>query len=135
MVAREFSKQPPWSIAMSTSTEPGRMDSTISAVTSFGAAAPGISTEPITRSASATVSPMFRWDEASVRIRPWWTASSCASRSREMSRTVTSAPMPAAITAAASPATPPPITATRARRVPGTPPISTPEPPCGWRRW
>ena len=38
-----------------------------------------------------------------------------------MSKTVTSAPRPTAITAAFAPATPPPMTVTRAGRVPGTP--------------
>ena len=38
-------------MAMSTMTEPGFIALTVAAVISFGAAAPGISTEPITRSA------------------------------------------------------------------------------------
>ena len=46
-----------------------------------------------------------------------------------MSKTVTSAPSPTAITAAFAPATPPPMTVTRAERVPGTPDISRPRPP------
>ena len=48
------SKQPPWSTAMSTSTEPGFIRETSSLLTSLGAAAPGISTAPITMSASMT---------------------------------------------------------------------------------
>jgi len=54
VVGRLVSKQPPWSIAMSTSTAPGFIVRTISRVTSFGAAAPAINTAPITRSASRT---------------------------------------------------------------------------------
>ena len=46
------SKQPPWSTAMSTSTEPGFICETSSLLTSLGAAAPGISTAPMTMSAS-----------------------------------------------------------------------------------
>jgi hypothetical protein len=41
-------------MAMSTSTAPGFIFFTIAFVTSFGAFAPGIKTEPITRSASNT---------------------------------------------------------------------------------
>ena len=44
MVGCEVSKQPPWSIATSTSTAPGRIDFSIARVTSFGALAPGTST-------------------------------------------------------------------------------------------
>ena len=51
VVGREVSKQPPWSMATSTITEPGSISRSMSRVTSFGALAPGISTEPITRSA------------------------------------------------------------------------------------
>ena len=54
MVARLVSKQPPWSIAMSTTTLPGRMLAIMARLTSFGALAPGTSTAPITTSDSAT---------------------------------------------------------------------------------
>ena len=54
MVGRLVSKQPPWSMAMSTTTLPGRMLAIISRVTSLGALAPGTSTAPITTSDSAT---------------------------------------------------------------------------------
>ena len=54
MVGREPSKQPPWSIAMSTSTAPGFIRDTSSSLMSFGALAPGTSTAPMTRSASMT---------------------------------------------------------------------------------
>jgi hypothetical protein len=54
VVAREVSKQPPWSIEMSTSTEPRFIVLSMSRVTSFGAAAPGTSTAPITSSALVT---------------------------------------------------------------------------------
>ena len=50
----------------------------------------------------------------------------------ERSKTITSAPIPSAITAAFSPATPPPITTARPGATPGTPPRSTPRPPCGF---
>src|SRR5690606_39478049 len=50
VVGREFSKHPPWSIAMSTSTDPGFIRRTRSSETSLGAFAPGMSTAPITRS-------------------------------------------------------------------------------------
>eukprot|EP00961_Rhodomonas_salina_P185140 2500035-Rhodomonas_salina.1 len=40
VVGREVSKQPPWSMAMSTATDPGRIPAIISRVTSFGAALP-----------------------------------------------------------------------------------------------
>ncbi len=48
------SKQPPWSMAMSTTTLPGRIAAIISRVTNLGAFAPGTSTAPMTTSASAT---------------------------------------------------------------------------------
>ena len=51
VVPREVSKQPPWSMATSTSTAPGCMVPSCARVTSLGAAAPGISTAPITMSA------------------------------------------------------------------------------------
>ena len=51
VVALEVSKQPPWSIATSTNTEPGFMAAICSRLRSLGAAAPGISTAPTTRSA------------------------------------------------------------------------------------
>ena len=44
---------PPWSMAMSTSTLPGRMARTISRVTRRGVRAPGTRTAPMTRSAPA----------------------------------------------------------------------------------
>ena len=50
---------PPWSIATSTITAPFFIFATIALVTSLGAAAPGISTPPITRSASRTARPML----------------------------------------------------------------------------
>ena len=47
--------QPPWSMAMSTITEPGFIDFTSGSSTSTGARPPGTSTAPISRSASTTV--------------------------------------------------------------------------------
>ena len=52
---------------MSTSTEPGFIRATSSFDTSFGAAAPGISTAPITMSASITCCSIASFDDAS----PW----------------------------------------------------------------
>ena len=46
-----------------------------------------------------------------------------------VSKMVTSAPSPAAMTAEFAPATPPPMIVTVAGRVPGTPDISSPSPP------
>src|ERR1700761_6444847 len=57
--------------------------------------------------------------------------SSSRRRSIERSRTVTSAPRPAAIRAALAPTMPPPITSTLPAATPGTPPRRTPEPPAG----
>ena len=53
-MGRLVSKHPPWSMAMSTTTLPGRIAAIISRLTSLGALAPGTSTAPITTSASAT---------------------------------------------------------------------------------
>ena len=64
-------------------------------------------------------------------MRPLWAVSISFRRARLMSMMVTSAPMPAAMTAAFSPATPPPMTTTFAGRVPGTPPMRIPDPPLG----
>ena len=44
---------------------------------------------------------------------------------------MTVGPIPTAIAAALSPATPPPIMTTLRGRTPGTPPTSTPRPPSG----
>jgi hypothetical protein len=64
------SKQPPWSMEMSTSTAPGFIASMTWRVTSLGALAPGISTEPITRSAvTVRSSTVWRFD-INVRMRP-----------------------------------------------------------------
>jgi hypothetical protein len=51
VVGREVSVQPPWSIATSTITEPRLMMPRCARLISFGAAAPGISVAPITKSA------------------------------------------------------------------------------------
>ena len=59
------SQLPPVSAAMSTSTEPGRMRATISAVMSFGAGRPGTAAVVITQSAAATRS------ASSSRWRRW----------------------------------------------------------------
>ena len=64
-----------------------------------------------------------------VRTRPPNISSSARSRGSDRSRTVTSAPIPAATRAAWVPTTPPPITATFPGATPGTPPSSTPRPP------
>ena len=49
-------------MATSTTTEPGFIRRIMSAVTSFGAAAPGMSTPPMTTSASVT------WRSIAVRV-------------------------------------------------------------------
>ena len=95
--------QPPWSIATSTSTEPGFMPSIMSSVITVGARPPGTSTAPITRSASATVRSTAPRLEASVMMRPLWIWSTQRSRSRFLSSRTTSASMPAAIHAAFQP--------------------------------
>ena len=64
VVAWVSSKQPPWSTAMSTSTEPGFIRDTSSLLTSVGAFAPGISTAPMTRSASVTCCSMASCEDA-----------------------------------------------------------------------
>jgi hypothetical protein len=70
LVGRTVSMQPPWSIATSTMTDPARIVETISAVTSFGAFAPGIRTPPISRSQLRTASAMLPRFDASVWNRP-----------------------------------------------------------------
>ena len=66
MVGRESSKQPPWSMEMSTSTLPGIIRDTSSLEISVGALAPGTSTAPITRSASSTAFSISYAFEATV---------------------------------------------------------------------
>ena len=105
------------------------MRETMSFVTSFGAFAPGISTEPMTRSESTTARSRSSGLDAAVLTRPWKWSSRYRRRWTFVSKTVTSAPRPTAMTAAFAPATPPPMTVTRADRVPGTPDISRPRPP------
>ena len=94
MVGREVSAQPPWSIATSTMTEPGFIALTVAAEISFGAAAPGISTVPITRSARRHTASTASRVENTVRTRaPSWFAMR-RSASGLRSTTVTVAPMP-----------------------------------------
>ena len=81
--------QPPWSIAMSTTTEPGRIASIMSSVTTLGAAAPGTSTEPITRSASVTLRSTASTVEYSVLSCAPKRMSSSSSRGIDLSSTVT----------------------------------------------
>ena len=69
VVAWVSSKQPPWSTAMSTSTEPGFICATRSLLTSLGALAPGISTAPMTMSASVTCCWMVSCEDASPCTR------------------------------------------------------------------
>jgi hypothetical protein len=123
---------PPWSIATSTSTEPGFMQPSISRVTSLGAAAPGTSTAPITEVrlahrigevglvGEAGLGAAFEVD--AVPLEHFGIAV----------EDVTSAPSPTAICAALKPTTPPPITTTTPGITPGTPPSSTPRPPCAF---
>ena len=60
--------------------------------------------------------------------------SSADSRASDASSTVTRASMPIAIRAALVPTTPPPTMVTSAAGTPGTPPSSTPRPPCARSR-
>ncbi len=76
------------------------MPAIISRVTSFGASAPGISTAPITRSASSTDEAIWRLEDMSSDTRPESTSSRCRMRSIERSRIVTWAPRPIAMIAA-----------------------------------
>src|SRR5262245_27479815 len=101
-------------MAMSTMTEPAFIALTVSAVISFGAAAPGISTDAITRSARRHSVSMASLVENTVRTRaPSWFAIR-RSTSRLRSMTVTVAAIPALIRAAWLPATPPPRITTSA---------------------
>ena len=87
-------------MATSTSTEPGFIVGSISRVISFGARAPGISTAPMTRSASCTDSWIWSsFDMASV-MRPSSIISRSRMRSTDLSSTHTSACMPTAMSAA-----------------------------------
>src|SRR6266446_5124384 len=121
-------------MAMSTMTEPAFIALTVSAVISFGAAAPGISTDAITRSARRDSVSMASLVENTVRTRaPSWFAIR-RSTSGLRSMTVTVAPIPALMSAALLPATPPPRITTSAGGTPGTPPSSTPRPPFSFSR-
>ena len=67
---RDVATQPPWSIAMSTITDPGRIEATISSDTITGAFAPGSRTLPITASASRTRCSSVSRSDISVTILP-----------------------------------------------------------------
>src|SRR5690242_14224752 len=110
-------------------TDPFFIVPIISRVTSFGAAAPGIKTPPINRSACVTASAMCALFEASVCTVPRKMSSSCRSRSRFVSRSVTRAPRPTAIFAAFVPTTPPPMMTTSPGSTPGTRPRRMQRPP------
>src|SRR3954471_22906714 len=110
------------------------MPRTISRVISFGATAPGMSTAPITTSASRSDSSIWSVEDITRLTRPERTSSRCRMRSIERSRMVTLAPRPGAMTAALYPPTPPPITPTRPGATPGTPPSKRPRPPSGFSR-
>ena len=75
-------------------TEPSFMPATMSRVTSFGASAPGMSTAPITTSASATDSSICRLDDIRSVTRAPSTSSRLRIRSIERSMIVTLAPEP-----------------------------------------
>ena len=97
--------------------------------TSFGAAAPGISTAPITMSASITCCSIASREEASPCTRLLYRQNDIRSLSRSVSNNVTSAPIPSAMFAAFCPETPAPMITTLALATPPTPPINTPRPP------
>ena len=134
-MGRVSSKHPPWSTEISTSTDPSRMRETKSLDTSLGALAPTTSTAPMTMSASRHASSRVSVDDAIVCTRPSKWMSTWRRRSRFRSRILTLACSPTAMDAAASPATPAPITTTLAGCTPGTPPINVPRPPPGRIRW
>ena len=115
-------------------TAPGFMALTVSAVISFGAAAPGISTDAITRSARRQSVSIASLVENTVRTRAPSSFATRRSTSGLRSMTVTVAPMPALISAAWLPATPPPRITTSAGATPGTPPSNTPRPPFSFSR-
>ena len=103
----------------------------MSADTTCGARAPVTSTAPMTTSAARTASATSETCGYSpVTFAPM--ARAATSLSRSLSNTMTSAPRPAATSAALPPATPPPSTTTRPRFAAGTPPNKMPLPPCGW---
>src|SRR3990167_2108556 len=129
VVGRIVSTQPPWSTETSTITVPGRIALRSSRRISLGAAAPWISTAPMTRSALAICrSRLWRLEGISCtlagRMSPRW-----RSRCTEMSSSTTCAPMPAAIFAAFSPTTPPPRITTLPGATPGPPGQPPPPPP------
>jgi len=125
------STQPPWSTAISTITLPFRMDSTCWAETRCGVLAPGTSTAPISRSASATACATFSGNGYMVvTFAP--TLRMDSSFWYFLSNTVTLAPRLAATSTALEPALPAPITTTWPLSVPGTPPRSRPLPPSDW---
>src|SRR5205823_813628 len=70
VVGFEVSAHPPWSMAMSTNTDPCFIVFSIVRVMSLGAEAPGTSTAPITRSALAARSAIAARVEKIVRTRP-----------------------------------------------------------------
>src|SRR5256885_16795407 len=80
VVGRLVSKQPPWSMEMSTSTAPGFMVEIMARVRSLGAAAPATSTAPTTRSASRTSRSMVAGGEYSVRSAEQIGRGSCRER-------------------------------------------------------
>ena len=63
VVGFEVSKQPPWSIATSTSTAFGFISFSCSRLITYGALAPWTRTAPITRSTRGSISSMARVDE------------------------------------------------------------------------
>ena len=70
VVGREVSAQPPWSMAMSTNTEPFFMAFSMVRLISLGARAPGTSTAPISRSILGSISSRFCSFEYNVCALP-----------------------------------------------------------------
>ena len=134
VVGFEVSKQPPWSIATSTSTALRFISFSCSRLITCGALAPWTSTAPITRSTRGSISSIASVEENTVEARPAKATSSSRRRSIERSNTNTSASIPIAIEAALKPTAPPPITITLAAATPGTPPSRIPRPPSGFSR-
>jgi hypothetical protein len=121
-------------MATSTITAPGFIALTVASLMSLGAAAPGMSTVPITRSARRHTASTASCVENTVRTRAPSSRDIRRNASGLRSTTVTVAPMPTLMTAACEPATPPPRITTSAGGTPGTPPSSTPRPPLPFSR-
>lgn len=133
-VGRELSREPPWSMAMSTMTEPGFIERRVLREMSLGALAPGMRIEEMVRSASEMRESMLCGLEIRVETFLGIQWESVRRWSRLISRRKTWAPRFAAVIAACEPAEPAPMTRTLPGGVPGTPPRRMPRPPFSFSR-